>query len=228
MVNYQNGKIYKIIDNTNGNLYVGSTCEPNLSRRLSKHVSRYRQYLESTKNNRVCTFSSFKILENGDNDIILFELFSCNTKDELHSRERYYIELLGEVCVNKNIPTRTKPEYREANKQIILQKRKEHYKNNIEKVKEQSREHYLDNKDKYYETRKKYREENKETINQYRINNIERIKENSKMYFQNNRDKFKEYRNQVVICSCGKSYKKGDKNHHDRTKYHLSSILKGV
>ena len=36
MVNYQLGKIYKIVDNTNGNIYIGSTCEPTLARRLAK------------------------------------------------------------------------------------------------------------------------------------------------------------------------------------------------
>ena len=36
VVNYQLGKIYKIVDNTNGNIYIGSTCETTLARRLNK------------------------------------------------------------------------------------------------------------------------------------------------------------------------------------------------
>jgi hypothetical protein len=36
-INYQLGKVYKIVDNTNGQCYVGSTCEPILARRLASH-----------------------------------------------------------------------------------------------------------------------------------------------------------------------------------------------
>ena len=39
MVNYQLGKIYKLVDNTNGNIYIGSTCKPYLSSRLVQHKS---------------------------------------------------------------------------------------------------------------------------------------------------------------------------------------------
>ena len=46
MVNYQLGKIYKIVDNTNNNIYIGSTCEPTLARRLSNHICVYKKYLE--------------------------------------------------------------------------------------------------------------------------------------------------------------------------------------
>ena len=44
MVNYQNGKIYKIIDYTNDNIYIGSTCEK-LCRRIQKHKASYKCYL---------------------------------------------------------------------------------------------------------------------------------------------------------------------------------------
>lgn len=45
MVNYQLGKIYKIVDNVTGKIYIGSTCEPTLARRLVKHRSDYKRYL---------------------------------------------------------------------------------------------------------------------------------------------------------------------------------------
>ena len=38
-------KIYKIIDNTNGNVYIGSTYE-SLKNRLSHHKSNYKAYLK--------------------------------------------------------------------------------------------------------------------------------------------------------------------------------------
>jgi fibrillarin-like rRNA methylase len=53
--------------------------------------------------------TSFKILENDNYEIVLVEILETETKQELHQRERFYIE--NNDCVNKNIPTRTKKEY---------------------------------------------------------------------------------------------------------------------
>ena len=111
MVNYQLGKIYKIVDNTNNNIYIGSTCEPNLARRLANHICDYKQYLEGKKAN----ITSYQILANNDYNIVLIELYPCNSKDELHAKERFYIESLK--CVNKTIQFRTQKEYREINKE---------------------------------------------------------------------------------------------------------------
>jgi hypothetical protein len=44
-INYQLGKIYKIMNNINDEIYVGSTCEPILARRLAGHVGKYKQFL---------------------------------------------------------------------------------------------------------------------------------------------------------------------------------------
>jgi predicted GIY-YIG superfamily endonuclease len=60
MTDYSLAKIYKIIDNTNNNIYIGSTCEPTLARRLAKHLGNYKHYLK-TKN---CSFTtSFDIIK---------------------------------------------------------------------------------------------------------------------------------------------------------------------
>jgi hypothetical protein len=104
MVNYSNGKIYKIIDNTNNKIYIGSTVQ-SLATRISQHRYDYQAYLKSGE--RMMT--SFQILENGNYDIVLLEKFSCESKEELHARERHHIEKNN--CVNKFIPTRTKREY---------------------------------------------------------------------------------------------------------------------
>ena len=116
MVNYQLGKIYKIVS---GDLtYIGSTCEPTLARRMAGHKTRY----DSWKAGKTRFVTSFKVIENGNAEIILIETFPCNTKDELHARERYFIE--NTICVNKFIPGQTSKEYNERNKEkhIILNK----------------------------------------------------------------------------------------------------------
>jgi hypothetical protein len=94
-INYALGKIYKIVDNTNDQCYVGSTCEPILARRLAGHVAQYNSYL----NGKQHYISSFDILKNGDYDIILIENFPCGNKDELHARERHWSNEIP--CVNK-------------------------------------------------------------------------------------------------------------------------------
>jgi hypothetical protein len=119
MVNYALGKIYKIVDNTNGNIYVGSTCKPTLARKLAGHVNNYNQYLCGKRS----FIPSFGIIQNDDYDIILLENCPCGSKDELYTRERYHIESLN--CVNKGIPGRSKKEsnrvYRMNNKEKIKQ-----------------------------------------------------------------------------------------------------------
>ena len=52
--------------------YVGSTCEPTLARRLAKHVSDYKQYLQGKGSN----ISSFIILKMDDYDIVLLGVTS--------------------------------------------------------------------------------------------------------------------------------------------------------
>ena len=86
MVNYQNGKIYKIVDNTNGNVYIGSTTEKYLSRRLQGH-----------RDQRDCICR--RIIDNGDYHIELIETWGCNNKDELHQREQYWMD--NTECINK-------------------------------------------------------------------------------------------------------------------------------
>ena len=104
------GYIYKIFDNTNNNVYYGSTIQK-LSIRLSGHRRSYKDYLIGKS--RFTT--SFKIIENGDYTISLVETIEYNDKIELTARERFYIENYD--CVNKVIPNRNLKEYREANKE---------------------------------------------------------------------------------------------------------------
>jgi len=93
MPDYQQGKIYKI---TAGDLtYIGSTCEPTLARRLSGHVKNYKKWKKG--NCRLTT--AFNLIDTGNYEITLIELYPCNSKDELTSRERFYIETT--VCINK-------------------------------------------------------------------------------------------------------------------------------
>ena len=95
MPDYGKGKIYKIVCNTSGKVYVGSTTKDRLCQRLAKHVDHYKQW-KAGKGNKT---SSFDIIENGNYEIILLEDHPCSSKDQLHARERHFIESLE--CVNE-------------------------------------------------------------------------------------------------------------------------------
>jgi hypothetical protein len=133
-MDYSNAKIYKIIDNTNGDVYIGSTCLP-LAKRLKYHQYKYKYYL----NEKYHFVTSFKILENNDYSIELLEDYPCESKFELHEREQFYIK--NNKCVNKYIPNRTDKEYREDNKDSI----REYQQNNKDTIRER-RKHYFTEK----------------------------------------------------------------------------------
>jgi len=97
MVNYQLGKIYKIVCNETGEQYIGATCQKKLCTRLAQHVS-----------NNKC--SSKGIIERGKYEMVLIEDYPCTSKDQLHQRERHFIETL--ICVNKRIPIISEAEKR--------------------------------------------------------------------------------------------------------------------
>ena len=138
MVNYLNGKIYKLVCNVTGKIYVGSTCEPLLSRRMAGHKGGYKSYLKGKRP----FISSYLIIENNNYDIVLIENVSCNSKDELHKKERGYIESIE--CVNFNMSHNTE----EERKKYIAQYRLD----NNELLKEHSKRYYHDHK-QYYRDR---------------------------------------------------------------------------
>ena len=104
MVNYQNGKIYKIVSAQTDKIYIGSSCEKYLSNRLGGHKTQYKHY-QAGKSNYI---SSIEIVKFDDANIVLLESYPCKDKNELHARERYYIEQNKDILVNQYIPNRSK------------------------------------------------------------------------------------------------------------------------
>ena len=193
MRNYNQGKIYKIVCNITGLTYYGSTCEPRLSRRLAKHRSNYNNYFNGGTSRYV---TSYKVLENGDCDIILIENYPCNSNDELTSRERYYIE--NNECVNKIIPSRTVQEWYEAKKEIIAKKRKTYWINNKDKLMEKGKIYKIKNKVELTKKRKAYWINNRDKLMEigkiYRDKNREKLLIKDKKYRDKNREKIAEYK----------------------------------
>lgn len=162
---YDNGKIYKIVDNTNGNIYIGSTIQ-SLYKRKSQHKELRNKCMSKL------------IIKNGNYDIILIENYPCKSKEELLKRERHYIE--NTDCINKTTPGKTSAEWYQDNKERILKKSKNKVKTDERKeyeikyanenkdiINDKSKIWYKKNKDKKAEYDEKYRIDKKEHYKKY-------------------------------------------------------------
>ena len=124
MVNYRNGKIYRLVCNNSGKQYIGSTTTK-LTIRLCQHKKLFKDGRSGT---------SREILQNGNYNIILLEDFPCDRKEQLLQRERFYIETME--CVNKKIPLRTHHEWYEDNREEYIARQTIWNNNNKDKLRE--------------------------------------------------------------------------------------------
>jgi len=202
MKDYSNSKIYKIepkCDYTEGDIYIGSTTQQYLCARMACHRTRYKKW----KNGEGNTYNSYILFDKYGIDnckMILIENVNVKTKDELTSREGFYIRSMQ--CINKVIPGRTMQEYKQK--------------------------YYEENKEKLLQSMKEYREENKEKIKEYqadwRENNKEKKSLLDKQYRENNSEKIKERKKTKITCECGCIVNRDEIARHKRTIKHLDLL----
>ena len=120
-IRYKKGKIYKLIDNTNENIYYGSTIQT-LKERLRGHNKDLKYFILKREKSFWC--QSNKILMNNDYKIELIEDYPCNNKKELNRREDYFIQNFN--CINTRSAYNT-PEQRKEKKRLyyIIKKKKD-------------------------------------------------------------------------------------------------------
>jgi hypothetical protein len=171
-INYENAVIYEIVckDVNVTQRYVGSTT--NLIKRRNTHKSNCNN--EKSKGHNLYVYQFIR--ENGSFEnwdvVIIEQVIDCKDKENLHKRERYYIEE-KKAELNRSIPLRTQKEYiekikqyQELNKKKISQKNKEWYEKNKNKVNEKNKLYRKNNKEYCDEYAKKYYQNNKELIEQ--------------------------------------------------------------
>jgi hypothetical protein len=115
---YSDGKIYKLVAAGSLDCYIGSTCG-NLAQRLWHHNHAFNN---KELQNQCSSNKLFELY--GNVSIQLVETFPCKTKDELHKRERYWIEQTPSA-LNRNLPGQTWQERWEKNKEHNAAKHKE-------------------------------------------------------------------------------------------------------
>ena len=148
--NYNQGKIYKIVCNITGEIYIGSTIRT-LENRLSKHT-------QPRKRNCV----SRNIIERGDYKIELIKNYPCNSKYELEEEEGKYIR--NNTCINTQIPHRTKEEWTEVNKEKLNNQMKKYREDNKQKLQDYHKNNYQEKKETYNKNQKEYYKKNKEEL----------------------------------------------------------------
>jgi hypothetical protein len=132
MVNYQNGKIYKIQKiGDDSKIYIGSTTKLYLSQRFDTHRSDYRRY-RAGKFNKVTSFDLFDAYGIENCEIVLLQTYPCNSKDELRAKEGDYTRMFLDKCVNRKIEGRTRRQYRQDNKNEISKYKKQYREENKE------------------------------------------------------------------------------------------------
>ena len=138
MVNYSNGKVYKIepvCEHQEGEIYIGSTTKKLLCQRMTAHRKDYKMWKNETNNvGKVMAYELFDKYGLDNCKIILLEEVNATSKDELLSKEAYYIRNLK--CVNKYIPLRTQKEYYNDNIIKIKQNRKDYSNKNAEIIRQ--------------------------------------------------------------------------------------------
>ncbi len=150
MVCYLDGKIYKLVNLINDEIYIGSTCNY-----LRVRKQQHKCGIGKCKKNLYRKLREMKVKKN-DIDLILIEDYPCENRFELHKRERYWIEKLN-AKLNNDIPTGTIKEW---------------YKKNENKIKVKRKNYYEENKIGILNHNKKYRELNKDKIKKRKNRNF--------------------------------------------------------
>ena len=245
MVNYNNGKIYKIepiCNHDEGEIYIGSTTKQYLSQRLDTHRSKYKQW-KNGKYSKVRVFEIFDKYCVSNCQIVLIENVNAKSKDELLAREKYYIQTL--TCVNKAIPIKSFQEVKENRKNY----KRLYYEQNKEKIKEKKNKykttlktnnHIVKQKPLYVSTNQEidnskvlhicecggqYTQANrcvhfKTIIHQNFINNVPLIVKDKKEEVRLYRERNKERLSVKTNCACGGCYRLHDKCKHFKTIKH--------
>ena len=117
MPDYSKGKIYKILNNIDDEIYVGSTTET-LGQRMAKH----RRKMKTTPQYKL--YSHMHKLGVSKFYIELIENYPCNDVYELRAREGHFIREIG--TLNKKIEGRTRKEWCDDNREYLLAEKKKY------------------------------------------------------------------------------------------------------
>jgi adenylate kinase family enzyme len=137
---YTKGKIYKITNDFNDEVYIGSTCDT-IVKRFSMHkkscLTEEKKYRPLYKLMNDIGFNRFRIE--------LICEYPCEDKYQLRQKEGEYIRTLG--TLNCNIAGRSNKQYTEDNKEKIDKYHKEYRETHKKVIAERDKKYYEQNKE---------------------------------------------------------------------------------
>ena len=123
------GKIYKITNDYNDDIYVGSTCDL-----LTKRFSSHKKCLNKQEMNHRPLYKLMNEIGFERFRIQLIEEYPCEDKYQLRQREGHFIREIG--TLNMVVAGRKYKEYYEENKEAIKERNKDYNKQYIEEHKD--------------------------------------------------------------------------------------------
>jgi predicted GIY-YIG superfamily endonuclease len=177
---YLRGKIYKLVNEVDKEIYVGSTTQP-----LHKRYYEHKSAAINKKTQHFKVYQHFNNLGWDNVKIILVEAYPCQDRMELLRKEREHIDIL-KPSLNINLPTRTIYDWNKDNPNYHREYYQQHKEESIVPKKKQW---YEQNKEAIIEKTRKYRSQNIETLNN-----------KQKEYNQRNKDYIKQYKSTKIIC----------------------------
>jgi hypothetical protein len=210
MAKYESGKLYKIEGPSGRQCYVGSTIK-SLKKRLAKHKNSFKERKKDSKR-KLTVYDLFEKYGAENCNIVLLELFPCTTKQELFSREGFWIKQLDSV--NRCVPGRTPAEYCKDNIEKIRQNTKAYYEKNKQKI----QAYRQANKQHYKEWHKKYNDVNKEKLRKQQ----KKYASNPTVKAKRNQKQQERRQNQLPVhCSCGGIFTSQHASRHKTSKLHM-------
>jgi len=201
---YSRGKIYMIETAGAGLRYIGSTVN-DLAKRFGEHRAKAKKQDAARRE------TSHLIFEHPDARIVLIEPWPCSSKAELLAREQHHIRNME--CVNKNMPGRSRQDYRAEFAEQIKEKRKEqdhaYYLANAEALKAYQKEYAVANQEKIKARTKEYTQRTKAERDAYK----------KAWYEQNKAQILAGYKEKINCDICGKEYGKGTILRHKKTQH---------
>ena len=237
---YNNGRIYAIRNNINGDVYVGSTTQP-----LSKRMAEHRSEISS---NKLPLYEQFKVIGVENFYIELIKEYPCENSEQLQAEEGRWIRKLGTLSKkvsgrtvkgwhedHKDEQTEKSKQYREEHKEEIKEWKKQHYEQNKDEILAKQKQDYQEKKEVILERNKNWRDEHKEQQKEYhktyRENNKEKVAETKKKcyenkkeeYLQNKRDYYQR-KKEKHLCECGSMVSEFEKSRHLKSQKHQAYL----
>ncbi len=138
--NFQKAKIYKITNDYNDDVYIGSTC--------NSLVRRYIQHKSDSKNEKYQNRPLYKLMNEIGFErfrIQLIEDYPCEDKYQLRQKEGDYIKSIG--TMNLLQAGRTCKEYRDDNKEKYEEWKKQYYEINKDSIRAKYRQYDQEHKE---------------------------------------------------------------------------------